>query len=231
MKLNEIIQTNIQQSRLGEPFNPQSSMGVIRNDRTRTKNAGAFYGMNDKNDDPHEIRKHTLYPTNIKTGIDAFAAYAKVLIENGMSGNNIYAPRIYNVKKSTDSTGEVHYDFDIEKLVASHQISNKDAVAALTPAFESLDMFTRIVSASKHTRNGGDITGRIGDLLTVMIRYDEIDTDSDDLNALLHVIQDVRETANKSTPRQTYGIDIGPSNIMYRRTSVGLQMVINDPLA
>ena len=37
--------------------------------------------------------------------------------------------------------------------------------------------------------------------------------------------------AYAARPKQVYSFDIHSGNIMYRRTSVGLQLVLNDPLA
>jgi hypothetical protein len=236
MKLDEIIQTNVTNNKLNTSFKQTDKFSPgNRANPHKMLGGGVRYNAYDDDNDPHMIRKSTNAP-NLKKHVmdDANKEYVKALVDQQLTGNNIWVPRVYDFTTTTDDDGNEHYDYRMEKLVASNDVREDevlDSVKNLLGPYYDNDEYINLSAPHDYTSDsdadlGGafDITDYVAGLLWEMIEMGSYVTTVPELNQALKLIHDVW---NSNT---YFNLDLHGHNIMYRRTPVGVQLVINDPL-
>jgi hypothetical protein len=217
MKLDEILQTSMRTSTVPKKF-PASNPFDDDDPNDKTLIGGGLdYTAHEKEDDPHEVSKRarTGRPTP-----DGQAMYFKTIIENGMSGTNICVPRIYDYHQIRDPNGDIKYEFSTERLINYKHIY-KDELLACVHAV--LSPTTRRLVKNLDERDADYIMHFTALRLTNMAFTGETTSELPDMNEALRVVHELDQLRG-------YNIDIHEENIMFRRTSVGLQLVLNDPI-
>jgi hypothetical protein len=224
MKLDEIIQTDMRyktsKDKFGDGFadhdNPAETTGS-------PIGAGVYYNAYSKTDNPHEIDKLSKRSTK---GIDAQAAYFKALVNNDLTGHNIFAPRIYGFEEITDDNGKHHHKFNTETLLQARDVSFDEAMVVCRQIFDESDIATLLRYAQDVDKKSGKfLTGMMGDNFRDQAwEAGKITTNSKELNVILQVVVDLQRSGHN------YFYDLHAGNLMYRRTASGIQLVINDPL-
>jgi hypothetical protein len=154
-------------------------------------------------------------------------------------GENPYAPRVYNMESYVDSGGNTHYDFDVERLLTCQQVA-PESIIHLYDLFDTNTMKRYKSSVEKEIYQSkapdqSEISKRITNDLAyacgTCVAGDTLDVVTDEkLFELLRTIKGLMMSLKKIN-QYTHFYDFHHENLMYRPTSVGMQLVINDPIA
>jgi hypothetical protein len=231
MKLNEIIDTEIRSSKFDGEFTDKG-YGWRQHpdeDADRSMGKGSYYGAFSKEDNPHEIDKLTLDAR--KEGYsDGQAEYVMELVDRKISGNNIFAPRVYDFNKIKDDKDYIHISFTEETLLNAADVDMDEIKVIMDQIFSPTDIDVVYSSADDYSfevdTNQERVTGGIGRTFELMIKKNNINTLSDDLNEVLELVRELTYADGGK-----FGLDLHDENIMYRRTSTGVQLVISDPIS
>jgi hypothetical protein len=113
----------------------------------------------------------------------------------------------------------------VEKLIESTDISVKEVLPCIKGIFED-ETYDNLVKHHSKNTSAYNLVDTVGGYLISKMRRNKINTGIPELNEALKFIQKVY---TECTPQVIY--DIHGYNIMFRRTSVGVQLVFNDPVA
>lgn len=218
MKINEIIEPQVNTSRHSGKFDRDFRKGNSTLDSPSRIGGGFFYTAHTDEDNPHEVEKRSR--RWVKEREDGYRLYVKALLDNNLPGNNIFAPVIYNVKEIVDDDGYKHYDFKMERLIHHHQLSSEEMEHVLNTIFIPEEAEDVIRSSNGHV-------GLMQDKIAFKLHQAVRDKDEDHIKAkdLLVILKLI---GNVNYDRL---IDIKSDNIMYRRTPSGVQLVMSDPIA
>lgn len=205
----------------------------------KNSRSGAYAAVQDDRHDPHMVRKHHYYPLN-DTPKDATDNYPQeYLVQDNYTRfaiwlaankiDNICLPRIYNIKRIEDSSGKYIYKYQIEKLIEGTSLSPKQLLHAFSHYFD-LDALRDY----KHFdwNDNRSIIRLMGEYCA---KYIYSGTDKMIINdELIEALNLIKTFVKDELVANDIGftMDIANSgNIMFRRTGLGLQMVITDPVA
>ena len=193
--------------------------GRFINKQSRPDGSGGSSVVAPHKTDPHLMTKHNHRPIQDgnKYQRDGFSFFINYIIDNGMT-DNVHFPRIYSMKKIIDKNGKYIHKYDTEKLLHSHQINRKE----FAKIFQEL---TNKEADERYESVENQLIGLIVDAIHAGV-YTELK--SKDIVEACKLLTNCTSDAIKAGYA---GLDIFSNNIMYRRTPIGVQLVINDPIA
>jgi hypothetical protein len=177
----------------------------------------------------HKNRPASAFKVGIGDGEDTYLSYIAKVSQNERWKSNPYLPRVHSQKNYKDPGGGASYVVEMEKLVPFMSIEPEEVEAIIDRAFHNLppgkyadlprqyDVVEEITSAAQ------------GNTTSIRNIKDK---------QLLQAIAMISNIGSKRYRGNEYGkrssgamhLDIHTSNVMIRRTSVGAQLVITDPL-
>lgn len=167
--------------------------------------------------DPHMIRKYHKRDHYAET--DGFVLYAEYLASKELWNKNIHFPRVYNTNQDP-GYGDAH-DWLIEVLVPWNYVSEKEYQAMFRRYFTGEGVERRMILdntalyAVAMSTMISTVCGEYGLNEDIQVKDEE----------LAEAIRLLTEFADSSSAE----LDLHKNNIMYRRTSVGMQVVLSDP--
>ncbi len=182
---------------------------------------GVFSKVAEIPDNPHEIRK--LNQGKVRLESDAYYQYIKYIVDNNLAEENTYFPRIYSIelRNGPDLFPNTPDNFNVqmERLIPYLEVTTEEMKA----------LFHRIMPDSVAMwpcENTADIFQPIKHQIALhLLEYSPLAEFKDpQLTAALNIILAFK----KENPYFNYDLHTG--NFMFRRTSVGVQLVITDPL-
>jgi hypothetical protein len=163
--------------------------------------------------DPHMIKKHQFIgPTQLT---DVFQDYANIIIEEKL-WDMVHFPRIYKIKKFTDSTEKTLYKWHMEKLSKLSTLNDKEITYLYEKYFNILSEY----------RKDFDLAETIEDAVK---HNPKIITDQILFNAVKKLIKIHNILFQEKYPQLFYDLHVG--NIMVRRNPTSLDIVFTDPFA
>jgi hypothetical protein len=220
MKLDEIIQTNTRKERLKTTFDKSDEYNLEKRYTKDQLGSGMSYAAYDT-DDPHEIEKRSIHPKTPDDPIDGNHLFIRSIVQNKMTGDNLWVPRVYNFNIATDSYGQEHYTFRLEKLWASYEVEEDEIIELIMDAIPEFN-WDESMKAHPEVTGAAAMTTRLGFHLSLMV-HGGIAAANKDLTDVLVLLKKLTQVGGR--------LDLHGGNIMYRRTPVGVQMVINDPIS
>lgn len=178
---------------------------------------GLYSKVKDKGGDPHVVKKRSKDHVMAKT--DPYWFFIDYIIDNDLM-DNPYFPKIYKKRRIEDVEGKKMYSLEMEKLFPLHNLSEKEIIA----------IASRIFSKSFINGELKELSNNIHESFFMAMRglmNDTIDIDEVKDKNLIEAIKTV-QLLDKRLNRRS--IDISGNNIMVRRSPVGSQIVITDPL-
>ena len=177
---------------------------------------GSFATVSKDLDDPHMVKRqthHQLRPTKERTHefehrlYDGFTAWAQFIVDNKLADKNPYFPRIYEIEKITDKGDNVFYNYKIEKLYPTRTLSKKE-LAAIGEKI-----------SGKPLQYAYQIDYYLDEIF-----YNDAYTPDEQLIEVKKYLSKFEEDTGLKVD------DLGGNNILVRRTSLGVHLVINDPV-
>jgi hypothetical protein len=221
MKIDKILEDiipNRQEVQLNRPLTGKNL------DRNNTMGKG-FFSVARPDRDPHMIKKYK-YRMGAK---DPYDAYINYIIDDNLTSNPCF-PRIYNIKKITDSDGNVTHKYTVEKLISGEEVSNEELESVMDRIFTEEVKADIIEYASTDSRGkvreNPEFHDGIASRLNGCLRGFQLNGTIIDENMTKAII------AIRKMVRDGVGmVDLHSDNLMYRRTKYGVQPVLSDPIA
>lgn len=176
-----------------------------------------------------DVYKHKEKPEVIKIGNslssdnkDAYLNYLDVVMKSDRMASNPYLPRVYKVKRYNQDLGHTDYVVKMEPLSPLLALEIEDLIAIWRKAFGQ--------DSSPPTI--GDPFELVHDLANMLSSYIYYRKPVDGMVKIVDK-QLLQAIAIISNLRKRGGgvLDLHAENIMARRTSIGPQLVITDPLS
>ena len=237
MKLNEIFGSPTAINKI-HPSHLDYMMGM-----------GAYGSAYALKNNPHEIVKSTNRP--FPAHEDAYFTYINYITEHHLAEDNTYFPRVYGIDMrddglKRDGITRIRYHVNMERLESYWQVSHEELLS-LAKRIIDVDMFLKIWNG-QHGGKPGTLEDYFSSTNHDNLRILEIisrpmngyvgggwnDVSSnifldkklvEALDVIMHIHND-HQDGDKD-----FHYDIGGMNLMFRRTGVGIQMVITDPLS
>lgn len=197
---------------------------------TFRSNSGAFSTVVPDRHDPHMVRKHHHDPIVGDTDSeDAFVHFVNWMIEEKIQ--NIHFPRIYNVKKITDSEGKYIYKYQIEKLIPANKLSKEELLHVVHMNFDVESIKEENTRARWDAKDTTSIIRAIGEACERVITGEG--DRSIKSRSIVKALNEILNFNRWAYERDLYAhLDlVNSGNIMFRRTPQGLQIVFSDPVA
>lgn len=202
--------------------------GYLRQDKDKTSDrayGSAFSKVKDIRDEPHMVKKYNHRPMDVnahkKLSVDGFNFFIEQIIEKGET-DNIHFPRVYSMKKIVDDDNQFIHTYNVEKLIPSSALSKEELLKVCE------ELFGADGEALGYSKAGlEDII--IGKINYALQYHDYDDIESESLIEALKILNDIVKSAVKL--KRSHCLDLHLQNIMYRRTPIGIQLVLNDPIA
>jgi hypothetical protein len=207
MKLDEIFDTSTEVKFSRREFTPNAYPKPTKDELGR----GAFSIARTDSTDPHMvIKRQKLRSDTMKDGFNGFAE----IVARDQLWDMIHFPRVYAIKKimNKDETIGLHR-WRMEKLIGYNQLSGEE-INALTKRYFNME------------------TNSVFSIADNICRAINGDTDiivDDTLLKAVYKMSDIFDEVKKSLPHVF--LDLHGENLMFRRTHVGIDAVISDPLA
>lgn len=213
MKLFELITTQNKTIQSKSDFDFYK-MNKDRDIESTGPESGAYaIGSQDKKD-PHMYNKKHFLPSNLEN--DGYYQYVKAI--QPYMAENPYFPRVYVVKLTKDSKGNILPEYKMEKLSPANEFSFSSILAMAKKMFKE---FPDIPSGY----NSHYIMSVISrNLLSATSIRDFSNIADDNLKSALLLIDKIIES------NDMINLDLHANNIMIRGTQIGPQLVITDPL-
>lgn len=236
--LLEIIDTKVSTKKYSGTFRDPEFLDI-----ENRKNTGGYSTVKDDPHDPHMVIKHnhTPWPASGHKEIgnetvppDGYQFLAQWIVEEKIY--NIHFPRIYKVTRYEDSKGQYIYKYGLEKLIKHTELDDEELSHVIKMNFDvESDNYKKasselagIVSRYRKDFSNQDVLSFVcreiikGSIPNSVVKNPEV-------KKALALLVDFMAWARKNGHDVIE--DINPSNIMYRRTGQGLQMVFSDPVA
>jgi hypothetical protein len=185
---------------------------------------GTYSSVSAKKNDPFLVRKTSdtfQGPQYDAKEQDGYWTYIEGIVKNPELKDNPFFPRVYNIKTIKDPRGKAIYRADIEKL---EPLTSLDKSLVIRYFASILNKEKTKEYLEKHRVRSQD--GIIAECV-YLIDKSASEGNYDFINnaQLAEALQYIHSLSNK------FGVDIHSENIMFRRGSYGLQLVITDPLS
>lgn len=215
MKILNLLEAPYQTSVVGKETN--RPIEKVRPRAPDSNAEGSFAIVKPDRTDPHMVKKYNRRAAQSNDNrADGFRDFITFIVKNNYT-DNIFMPRVYEVKKVKGNDGYSIDSFKVEKLIHASAIDTEQLIGyILTVANEEL---------MSHYNPGW--RNKPHDTFTAMVTREIESTgnvfSSNELNQACLIIRRAIATTKRLN-------DLHEDNIMYRRTSVGIQAVFNDPL-
>jgi len=212
MLLEDLIDTKIKNKKVDDWYDPDSS----EDDGDELGRGTAAHVLKNP-DDPHTVKRNSHSAQRATTNrkgefehrrFDGFNVWAKFIIDNKLAEKNPYFPRIYEVERISDKGDNQFYKYETEKLYPMSSLSREEMIA---------------ISEKLTGREQIYYPEQIEWFLQKVILENKDTPDDALVECRKYMKQFVDETNMKID-------DLGGDNILVRRTSLGVQLVINDPI-
>lgn len=221
-KLLELVERQIETD-----ISDASYRGTLRKAGDYEKSLSHFSRGLEHKTDPHMYRKHGILPLGDPEGkgskdgkegkearlyhpkVDGYDVFVRYLVENDI--DNIHFPNVYSIRRINDKSGQHVNKYDIEKLIALKDLEAEE--------------FTGVVST--HLKIGAHSPIGLAAIISNAARFFPEDNDQLKLDSLIEACGIVR----KIMVEKKLNMDLNSNNLMARRTSTGLQLVICDPFS
>ena len=196
---------------------------------------GAFASAYQHKDNPYDVVKGS----KASEIPDGFTAFYDAIAKNKDAQSNPYFPRFRDMSKYTGQDNRKSYISRMEPLEKYQKLSDREREALLDRLFSDHGKDVMKHYWEEEHRNWGDAAYLDDEdlhkveVLAWAIRAaienntwaDELrwEIEDDKFKEAIEFLQDAAEESN-------YELDVHYNNLMVRRTSVGPQLVINDPL-
>lgn len=216
MLLNEIIEPKIINKTVDKPIGDSSRKGEI--------DSGKYSTVKNDND-PHMIKKSSKRARTDLESIDPYWTFIKKLVDSGIASRNPYFPRIYNITSLKGADEKEIRRAKMEKLLSYADLHDADVPL--------LKIISERINANLNDLDDLDVEidpvgayiSIISDKIDNLLRNYGINELNDD--SLIEAIYFIR---NMIKENHFMVIDMHTENIMFRRGSYGLQLVITDPV-
>lgn len=200
---------------------------------SRKKELGRGTQASAKNDpnDPHMVKKHNIRPYDLDHRRDGFNHFINYLIQHDLT-DNIHFPRVYNIKEITDKNDYVIYTYTIEKLIPYEKASLRELTSFVEHNFSKNWYLAIMANGLKEEEDGSShinlkklsdvVASHIYKTVSGGLDMDEVLRSESLIDALTITRKIGRDMGMPS--------DLHAGNLMWRRTSTGLTLIINDPL-
>lgn len=189
---------------------------------------GAWGTVKDNPNDPFMVRKTSKIPKDRENfdseKIDGYWAFIRGIQNNEKLKNNPFLPRIYGVKKLRDINGKVIMRADMEKLVESIDIDGELLLRYINGIVD-MPQVEAVLNAMKNSEEVN--VRRVLELFTGLL---ENATETKNYQRIKnkYLIEAIDYIHGLTTD---YVLDLHEGNIMFRRGTTGIQLVITDPLS
>lgn len=183
-------------------------------------------------DNPHEIYKSTIksfkHDPDTKSPaddtIDAYYDWVKAIAPYAKS--NPYLPRVYVVNDNADETGNIKPQYHMEKLFDFRKAPTSMLYAIIYKESPTPEQAEVAINKIKQKIQHGKITPEEGkfQLWYDICNHIKINSRNDPL------IQEVLDIIAQLVRKKGYKKDMHSGNFMIRRTSIGPQIVVTDPV-
>ena len=225
MRLHEII--DMVDKNIKRPIKSAPRANVNKTNYIGNGNFSAVYA-NSK--DPHMVNKNSIALTK---RVDGFDAYVKAIAESGFNGVNPYLPRIYVRKQFNSSDDKTAFKYEMEKLSTLSDLRFDEIYAAGEKVGVSEESLAEILNDYNNSISANDdesAAEAIDFAISTVIQFiDDVVTGSAvSADMQLNQAAILIENTLKISPK--FEADITNSNVMFRRSPVGVQLVISDPI-
>jgi hypothetical protein len=204
--------------------------GTLR--RAKRGHPTAFSKGRDDKNDPHMFQKynHTPLPDWKVDGYDVFIRY---LIQHDIE--NPHFPRVYNIKKIVDDSGDYITKFDVEKLLSYDKLNPEELLNVLVTTFVTpnhakhwVKDIEQQIASETYNYNVDHLKEVIANAVGGSLRHG-IDKPDDIIR--LDSLKEAVKIFNTIRDQEKLVGDLHTGNILYRRTGHGVQLVLNDPFS
>lgn len=200
--------------------------GYMRDgNRSSHKEVGRGLRSSVKHDatDPHMVRKHNHETFADYEKPDGFNQFINYLIENDLL-DNPHFPRVYNITKVTGQNDKHIYTYKMEKLVSGVELNGKEIDAVIHQNFQD---WAINVGEDHYNREALWVRKKLNAiesvLTTAVHQKDYRKLKSETLIEACQILHNMLKHYETD-------LDLNIGNFMFRRTGVGLQLVITDPI-
>jgi hypothetical protein len=181
--------------------------------------------------DAHLVNKRSIEPVLLEK--DPYYIYINDIVKNNLASENPYYPRIYSIvlidSPEIGAKGEdawqpkgTYYHVNMESLLDYEQVGI-DELGALVQRITDFDTYSGWFNTDL-TKPGSAMLVLMG-VIEYALKVNEMEHAKDPLfEDALRLIRSIKSM------NEEFAFDIRETNIMFRRTSVGLQLVLTDLL-
>ena len=195
--------------------------------------SGSFGFARDNPIDPHLVAKRNFAAGALER--DAYYTYIKYTVDHNMAEDNIHVPRVYSIQLLPTVTTDANKNFpqthfyriDIEKLVQGHTLNPEEMKAAIDHLVNP-----DIIEGLKDWHYDAERYMQFA-IIEPIRQYLKGNAEyiiDEKLKEVLDVVIKLKHTAEPNLKFDLFSFDTHTGNYMFRRTSVGCQLVVTDPL-
>lgn len=218
----ELVTPTVTQKRYNGQFEPQFK---AKNDSSKGKIIGQGTQASVKQDptDPHMVRKHNIRPYSRDGQQDGFNDFINFLINNEFL-DNIHFPKVYDIKTIKDRYGRQIHTYRMERLIPHTELTDRELKAVAAANFKGMDL--RWIEREKDP----DAFNRIA-MEQIVVALGEAIGERDTKAIASETLQQAVDITARGLRALGANLDIDShlNNVMFRRQSTGVVLVINDP--
>ncbi len=207
MLLFELIQVKNTEQNIDQHDTMAMKKSYVKDIQSRAGKSIGAYGKYDRLSSEPKMGIKTSIRDNPEDK-DAYYQYIKAVSQ--VSSENPFFPRVYDIKTIRDKNNRITYDIKIEHLNELNSLSKEELFRMAKRLFVNVDVY----GFDSHT-------------FGAMVRdaaYGKKDIRDENLKDAIQLINYIRK-------KYDFENDINWKNIMIRRTNLGYQLVITDPLS
>ena len=226
MLINEIIDPEISKREIKSPMNLPRMIKAKDRREYSSDAAGAYAYGSEVTGDPHLYSKKSFMPSRLEQ--DAYYQYIKAAGPH--MGENPYLPRVYKINVIADPLYRYKPSYKLEKLDDLASCDRAELRYLIESAFPGyLESLISTIDTSSEWAMGRGLIQEIKLVIEGPRQYPKYAakhqfTVNPELLQAATIIQRVI-SSNKH-----FSLDLHSKNVMVRRTQVGVQLVITDPI-
>jgi hypothetical protein len=212
LEMMDVIEEDITQTRVSDRKyggNLSDHRHLATASRRQELGDGAFSKVFTDPTDPHMVDKRSSTLRHVRGAKDGFNAFIEYLVKHDLM-DNIHFPKVYNVDRVTGKDGKYRESYKVEKLIPLQKLSE-----------EELDTLAEMNFPQLFENTPEEISSFIERSVINQLTFNRLKSES---------LKDAISIVKRAASELKFMVDLHDENIMVRRTSVGLQIVINDPL-
>jgi hypothetical protein len=230
MKLNEIIDTNIQTHNVPNYTDDVEANRYDRLERGKQPGEGHYSKVEPKEDDPHMVTKTSYDPHKELELKDGYFYYINEIYKTKVAQGNPCFPRVYEINVYRDSTGAAKFKADIEKLEEAISASEEEILALGKRMFLHFDQSHELNMANsltfRNTKNTSNKTKYLDSIANELYKstYNPASYIRDE-----NLVEAMKFISKLEKQNKKVDLDLHSENFMFRRGKNGIQLVITDP--